>query len=307
MTMDCNSSAASGGAHTGWTPPHDWLQPDWPAPANVGALCTTRSGGVSAAPHDSLNLGSHVHDAPAAVQANRARLQAALQTHTWDARPVFLNQVHGRVVAALQADTPDGLDADACTTTAPGVVCTIMVADCLPVLLSHRAGLAVGAAHAGWRGLAGQGGVGVLETLFEQYRSDVLVKYASGAINSEVMAAEGAGHSDAVAADTLAWLGPCIGPQAFEVGAEVRAAFCDTDAEAASCFVARPEAPGKYWCDLAGLARRRLQALGVTAIYGNDSTAPWCTVGNASRFFSYRRDHAVLGGSGRFAACIWRG
>lgn len=110
-----------------------------------------------------------------------------------------------------------------------------------------------------------------------------------------------------VAADTLAWLGPCIGPQAFEVGPEVRAAFCDTDAAAQAFFVPRKDAPGKYLCDLAGLARRRLQALGITQIYGNNSTAPWCTVTNASRFFSHRRDAAVLGASGRFAACIWRG
>ena len=112
-------------------------------------------------------------------------------------------------------------------------------------------------------------------------------------------------------AELQAWLGPCIGPTAFEVGADVRAAFCDAPgalgAAAAQCFVARPDAPGKFLCDLAGLARLRLQAMGITAIYGNDSTAPWCTVTQASRFFSHRRDSVALGGSGRFAACIWRG
>ena len=118
-------------------------------------------------------------------------------------------------------------------------------------------------------------------------------------------------YTSEVAAHTVAWLGPCIGPTAFEVGVEVRAAFCDVPgalgAAAARCFVARPDAPGKFLCDLAGLARLRLQAMGITAIYGNDSTEPWCTVTQASRFFSHRRDSATLGGSGRFAACIWRG
>ncbi|MBT9513494.1 MAG: peptidoglycan editing factor PgeF [Acidovorax sp.] len=282
----------------------DWLVPDWPAPPGVRALCTARAGGASLPPYDSLNLGTHVGDDPAAVGANRLALQAALQAHTPTARAVFLNQVHGDGVVRLDGTTPDGTEADACVVTAPGAVCTIMVADCLPVLFAHRSGQVVAAAHAGWRGLAGEGGRGVLESTFEHFEALARAPIASIAIKSEAIAV-----MPAVAADTLAWLGPCIGPQAFEVGPEVRAAFCDADADAAAqaCFVARSDAPGKYLCDLAGLARLRLRALGITQIYGNDSTVPWCTVTNASRFFSHRRDAAVLGASGRFAACIWRG
>jgi len=280
----------------------DWLVPDWPAPPGVWALCTTRMGGSSQPPYDSLNLGTHVGDDPAAVQANRQTLQAALQAHAAAARAVFLNQVHGVGVVHLDAATPDGTEADACVTTASGAVCTIMVADCLPVLFAHRNGQVVAAAHAGWRGLAGTGGRGVLESTFEDFEALALGPAASIAIKSGAIAV-----APAVAADTLAWLGPCIGPQAFEVGAEVRATFCDADVAAQSCFVPRADVPGKYLCDLAGLARLRLRALGITQIYGNDSTALWCTVTNASRFFSHRRDAAVLGASGRFAACIWRG
>lgn len=279
-----------------------WIVPAWPAPANVRALSTTRAGGVGVEPFDSLNLGTHVGDDPAAVQANRLALQAAVQARTPTARAVFLNQVHGDGVVHLDAATPDGTEADACVATAPGTVCTIMVADCLPVLLAHRNGQVMAAAHAGWRGLAGEGGRGVLESTFERFEAFARAPIASVAIKSEASAGV-----PAVAADTLAWLGPCIGPQAFEVGPEVRAAFCDADAAAQTCFVARVDAPGKYLCDLAGLARLRLRALGITQIYGNDSTAPWCTVTDASRFFSHRRDAAVLGASGRFAACIWRG
>ncbi|MBU0747174.1 MAG: laccase domain-containing protein [Gammaproteobacteria bacterium] len=288
--------------------PHaDWLVPDWPAPASVHALCTTRAGGVSVPPYDSLNLGTHVGDDPAAVQTNRNTLQRAVQARTPGARATFLNQVHGVGVAHVDLLTPDGTDADACITTTPGAVCTIMVADCLPVLLAHRSGAVVGAAHAGWRGLAGADGCGVIESVFECFKALVLDGKALAAINSEANSSPGGEDSaDDIAKDTLVWLGPCIGPEAFEVGAEVRSAFCDIDTAAQHCFVPRADAPGKYLCDLAGLARLRLRALGITHIYGNNSTAPWCTVANASRFFSHRRDSAALGGSGRFAACIWR-
>lgn len=294
----------------------DWLVPDWPAPPGVHALCTTRAGGVSRAPYDRLNLGTHVGDDPLAVAANRQTLQSALQATTPGACAVFLNQVHGDGVVLLDGRTSDGTEADACVASAPGAVCTIMVADCLPVLLTHRSGQVVAAAHAGWRGLAGHAGQGVLEAVFKHFCLQAQVDHApiaikSGAIASPVAAAA----SSEVAADTLAWLGPCIGPTAFEVGADVRAAFCDPQGAipdamseaAASCFVARADAPGKYLCDLAGLARLRLHAMGITHIYGNDSTPPWCTVTQGSRFFSHRRDSATLGGSGRFAACIWRG
>ncbi len=291
--------------------PPDWLTPDWPAPASVRALCTTRAGGVSAAPWDSLNLGDHVGDDAAAVAANRRRLEQAIQ-----ARPVFLKQVHGVRVADIDALTPDGTEADACVTPERGVACTIMVADCLPVLFTTRDGVAVAGAHAGWRGLAGHGMAGhgaaggsvsggspngVLEASFERFSAVVLTQWSLFAINN--IANTRLTHSS-VAADTLAWLGPCIGPQAFEVGAEVRAAFVAHHAAAAAHF--QPKGNGKYLANLAGLARQRLHRLGITNIHGNDGSAPWCTVSNASRFFSHRRDAGRLGSSGRLAACIWR-
>ena len=306
-------SCPAGGAHP------DWLRPDWPAPAHIHALCTSRAGGVSAAPFDSLNLGDHVGDAPAAVTANRQILQAALHRITPGAQPVFLQQVHGTQVLELQEgqEGQEGLGAlssnfsanfcfDACLTSAARTACTIMVADCLPVLLTNRQGSVVAAAHAGWRGLAGEGDVqgsaGVLEAVFKRFEALALTQQALVAIKKEAFI-DGAASS--AAADTLVWLGPCIGPQAFEVGAEVRAAFCAHDSAAAVHFV--PHGAGKYLADLAGLARQRLHALGITHIYGNDGSAGWCTASNASRFFSHRRDNAALGASGRFAVCIWRG
>ncbi|MDB5956702.1 peptidoglycan editing factor PgeF [Ramlibacter sp.] len=247
------------------------MTPQWSAPARVHAWCSERTGGVSVGPYDSLNLGDHVGDEAAAVAENRTRFAATLQ-----ARPVFLKQVHGQGVVQLTRDTPDGTEADACWTTEPGVACTIMVADCLPVLLADRAGRVVGAAHCGWRGLAGEGGHGALEALWQAMAPQ------AGA-----------------AAQVLAWLGPCIGPEAFEVGAEVRAAFVQRDPGAQACF--RPRGEGKFLADLQALARRRLAALGITAIAGNDGSAQWCTVSAASRFFSHRRDRV----SGRFAAALW--
>ncbi len=244
-----------------------WLTPDWPAPPNVRALCTTRNGGMSAAPYDSFNLGDHVGDRPAHVAGNRARLREAMNAH-----PVFLQQVHGTAVSALDTATPDGTVADACTATQPGTACTIMVADCLPVLFADAAGARVAAAHAGWRGLA----AGVLEQTLACF--------------------DPAGASG----PPMAWLGPCIGPNAFEVGDEVKAAFESGAAEAAACFRATG-APGKWWADLPALARQRLHAAGVSQIHGNDGSDAWCTVRNPLRFFSHRRDRL----SGRFAACIW--
>ncbi len=243
---------------------HDWLVPDWPAPSGVRAICTTRSGGVSQDAFGGLNLGGHVGDERVHVAENRARLQAAVGV-----RPVFLQQVHGTDLLPVDASTPDGAVADACTTIDAGIACTIMVADCLPVLFTDREGRRVAAAHAGWRGLA----AGVLE------------------------------HTAAVFGDMrpMAWLGPCIGPNAFEVGDEVRAAFVAQSAGAAACFRPGP-APGKWWADLPGLARQRLRAAGLEAVYGNDGSDAWCTVRNPLRFFSHRRD----GVSGRFAAAVWR-
>jgi polyphenol oxidase len=214
------------------------------------------------------------------VAYNRATLARQLNDGQ-DARPivkpVFLNQVHGTRVVKLNATTPDATVADACISTQRGLGCTIMVADCLPVLLTDATGSFVAAVHAGWRGLAGHDGRGVLESV-------------AASIMSE---------SAQATAKVMAWLGPCIGPCAFEVGPEVRAAFVNHDAQAEACFT--PFAPGKWLCNLQGLARQRLQALGITQVFGNDGSTAWCTVANPSRFFSHRRD----GISGRMAVCIW--
>ena len=252
--------------------PADWITPDWPAPDRVRAVCTTRSGGESLPPFDSMNLGDHVGDSAVAVAANRARFARALQ-----ARPVFLNQVHGRHTVVLDGATPDGTEADGCATTAPRVACTIMVADCLPVLFTCAQGRAVGAAHAGWRGLAGEGGRDVLSSVWARFRD----------------------LSGASADRTMAWLGPCIGPDAFEVGPEVKAVFEARDPAAGALF--RRHGQGKWLADLPGLARQRLRALGIANVHGNDGSSGWCTVSNGSRFFSHRRDRV----SGRFAASIW--
>ncbi len=255
----------------------DWLVPQWPAPATVQAVCTTRAGGRSVAPYESLNLGDHVGDDILAVGANRALLHEAIQ-----ARPVFLSQVHGSGVVALDPHTAHGTEADACFTRERGVACTIMVADCLPVLFTDTQGSFVAAAHAGWRGLAGMGGVGVLEAVCKHFSPP------------------GLDPSAPIATKIIAWLGPCIGPEAFEVGSEVKAAFEVHDPQAAACF--RPAvAAGKWLADLPALARQRLAALGITQVDGNDGSRAWCTVSNPSRFFSHRRD----GVSGRMAACVW--
>ena len=266
----------------------DWLVPDWPAPPGVRAVFTSRAGGVSAVPFDSMNLGDHVGDLQASVAENRSILQSATGAHL-----VFMNQVHGVDALQLDASSPQGQRADACLTAQRSLACTVMVADCLPVLLTTQDGAVVAAAHAGWRGLAGasnSGGGGVLESVYASFSDLAQAGRAQSAIKS------------------IAWLGPCIGPSAFEVGEEVKTAFMDSQPEAAQFFVSA--GPGKYLANLSGLARLRLQALGVTQVYGNDGSAPWCTVGNPSRFFSHRRDAGILGNgfgtTGRMAACIWR-
>ncbi len=255
----------------------DYLIPQWPAPAGVRAVCSTRAGGVSAPPYDSLNLGDHVGDDPYAVQSNRVRLQRTLK-----AKAVFLNQVHGTQVLELVPDTPDKIPADAAFTRHAGLVCSALVADCLPILLCDLRGSVVAAVHAGWRGLAGQDGKGILETVFETIRAPDLMECARGD------------------AEFIAWLGPCIGPDAFEVGAEVVSAFTDGNPQASSCFKAC--GTDKWLANLPALARQRLQALGVVQLFGNDGSPAWCTFTNPTRFFSYRRDGHT---TGRFAACIW--
>jgi polyphenol oxidase len=270
------------------------LTPEWPVPGGVGSVFTTRLGGVSAAPFDTFNLGDHVFDDAAHVAHNRTLLHQSIQ-----ARAVFLKQVHGVEVLALGDGTPDGIVADACITTERGVACTIMVADCLPLLFTNRAGSFVAAAHAGWRGLVGQGGVGVVEAIYASFKPLAQWNIAGAATEN-------------IANDILVWLGPCIGPAQFEVGAEVKAAFEASQAGAAQHFQKiQPSAknaqgqPDKYLANLQALARDRLHALGITHIYGNDGSDAWCTVGNPSEFFSHRRDAARLGSTGRMAACIW--
>lgn len=235
------------------------LFPDWPAPANVRAAQTTRSGGVSPAPWNALNLGDHVGDEALRVAANRAELRQSLP-----AEPVWLQQVHGTRVldAAMAAERPE---ADAAWARQAGVVCAVMTADCLPVLFCDKAGTVVAAAHAGWRGLQ----AGVLEATLAAMATP--------------------------AAEILAWLGPAIGPQAFEVGDEVRAAFCSVDPAAAEAF--REHGNGKWLANIYQLAGQRLRAAGVRSISGGG----YCTLSDSARFFSYRRD----GVTGRMATLVW--
>lgn len=238
----------------------DWLEADWPAPASVRTLITTRKGGVSEPPYDSFNLGTHVGDLPEHVSLNRETLRRFVPDE-----PTWLNQVHGtRVVdASTREETPP--EADASFSRTPDAVCVIMTADCLPVLLCSRDGSVVGAAHAGWRGLCD----GVLEATVAEMNEP--------------------------AANLMAWLGPAIGPDAFEVGPEVRAAFMAHDPAAAQAFA--DIGGDKYLADIYALARQRLAALGVSEVYGGD----FCTVIDRERFFSYRRDRTT----GRMASLIW--
>ena len=254
----------------------DMITPDWTTPANVRALLTTRVGGYSLPPYDSFNLGAHVGDTPAAVARNRAVLSGRLP-----AEPIWLSQVHGVDVADAAELATDAAGkpvpvADAIVARAPGRVCVVMTADCLPVLLCDVDGTVVGAAHAGWRGLAD----GVLEATIAR------MGVAPGRLR--------------------AWLGPAIGPDHFEVGEEVRAAFVRADPLAALAF--RPTAgecmgtggaamAGKWWADLFILARQRLLRAGVTHIEGGGV----CTYTDDRRFYSYRRD----GRTGRFASMVW--
>ncbi len=241
--------------------PEHLLVPDWPAPVRVRAVSTTRRGGVSPPPYVRLNLAGHVGDDPVCVAENRRRLAAAVG---FPAEPAWLEQVHGiHAVAAETVSAP--VVADAAWTRAPGRPCVVMTADCLPVLLCDRAGTVVAAAHAGWRGLAG------------------------GVIAATVA------RMGVPPAELLAWLGPAIGPDAFEVGEEVRAAFLALDADSAACF--RPSPAGRWLADIYELARRQLRGLGISAVYGGE----FCTFSESERFFSYRREQHT----GRMASLIW--
>lgn len=239
----------------------DWIVPDWPAPLAVRAVTTTRSGGVSRGPYHSMNPADHVGDDPQSVRVNRERLQSLLDL---PAAPLWLQQVHGTgIVDAARAGA--GATGDGSWTDRPRVVCAVLTADCLPVLLCDVKGRCVAAVHAGWRGLA------------------------AGVIEAAVSVLQ------ATSQDLLAWLGPAIGPQAFTVGEEVRAAFMAHDAGADAAF--SRQADGRLQADLYRLARQRLAGAGVDAVYGGGE----CTVSNAARFYSYRRD----GVTGRMASLIW--
>ncbi|OVZ92699.1 hypothetical protein CBW58_09705 [Yersinia frederiksenii] len=237
------------------------ILPDWPAPANVKACSTTRHGGISEFPYDSLNLGTHVGDIAATVITNRQRL---VEQGQLPQMPVWLEQVHGTRVLHLDGSAISDVQADAVYSRVAGQVCAVMTADCLPVLFCSLAGDEVAAAHAGWRGLC----AGVLEQTMAQF--------------------------NAAPSSIIAWLGPAIGPQQFEVGEEVKQAFIDIDTQAAAAFI---PAGTQYLADIYLLARQRLQAAGIHAIYGGDH----CTVSEKQQFFSYRRD----GITGRMASLVW--
>jgi hypothetical protein len=240
----------------------NFIQPQWPAPANVKALQTTRVGGVSAAPFASLNFGAHVGDDPIAVAENRQLLSAYLPTE-----PVWVNQVHG--VEVIDAAVSGCLqNADASFTTKPNVVCVTMTADCLPVLLCDKKGTVVAAVHAGWRGLCD----GVIEAAIAKMQVSP----------SEI----------------LVWLGPAIGPKAFEIGDEVREQFIEKDRQAALAFKPHDD---KWLCNIYLIARQRLNNLGVMQVYGASVNEDFCTYTDKARFFSFRRDNVT----GRMASMIW--
>ncbi|MFC5704696.1 peptidoglycan editing factor PgeF [Aeromonas eucrenophila] len=241
----------------------NWIEPDWPAPASVRALSTTRDEGVSEGVFRGLNLGAHVGDDAVKVEANRTLLQQVAEI---PGRLNWLNQVHGTAVHPVSNQYESAPEADAACAHEAGLACIVMTADCLPVLFCDRAGTRVAAAHAGWRGLQ----AGVLEASLAAMGGDP--------------------------ADILAWLGPAIGPEAFEVGGEVREAFMAEQAEAAAAFKPSPN-EGKWLADIYRLARLRLARAGVSAVYGGE----YCTHGDGERFYSYRRD----GQTGRMASLIW--
>lgn len=238
-----------------------WLVPDWPAPERVRAFATTRAGGVSEGEYASLNLGARGGDIPARVAANRAIVRALLP-----GEPRWLAQVHGAAVARIEDRTSDAAPtADAAVSARAGEVCTVLTADCMPVLLCDETGRQVAIAHAGWRGMA------------------------AGVIENAVRA------MDVPPRSVLAWMGPAIGPEAFEVGPEVREAFVAADSASDAAF--RPHAEGKFLADLYDLARRRLARAGVTRVHGGG----YCTWRERERFFSYRREKQ----GGRMGAFIW--
>lgn len=239
-----------------------WIEPDWPAPPHVRVLSTLRGGGVSGGPYASLNLAGHVGDRTDAVAANRLLLREAARL---PAEPLWLEQVHGTAVTRHDGAVAGLPRADAAVAFDAGRVCVAMTADCLPVVFADHAGTRVGVAHAGWRGLV------------------------DGVLQATIAALE------APPASLHAWLGPAIGPAAFEVGPEVREAYLANVEDSAACFT--PNHRGRYLADMYGLARLVLGAAGVPSVHGGG----WCTHEDARRFFSYRRD----GVTGRMATLAW--
>jgi YfiH family protein len=244
--------------------PYHWLVPDWPAPERVKAISTTRQGGFSQYPFNNMNLGDHVNDNSAIVRKNRRHLKKSLNLQN---EPLWLTQIHSNKVSNADAENPE-ITADASVSSQPGNVCAVMTADCLPVLFCNKNATTVAAAHAGWRGLE----QGILEKTVA------------------VMDEEDAEQ-------IMAWLGPAIGPKAFEVGGEVRAAFVDRQPEAEAAFVKQNTDEDKWLADIYLLARLRLTAIGIKAIYGGG----YCTYKDSEKFFSFRRD----GETGRMASLIW--
>ena len=248
-----------------------FISPHWPAPMTVKALVSTRLGGVSQKPYDSLNLGDHVGDRVEDVLQNRAILTKALPT-----QPIWLKQTHSTSVStphSRQFKLEKPINADASVSNIPGEVLIIMTADCLPILFTNSSGTVIGAAHAGWRGLC----AGVLENTIDELLNI---------------------SHDKNPADLMAWLGPAIGPEAFEVGQDVVKAFTDSGFTVpAGAFKPIPNKPGKFIADIYLLARTRLEASGVKMVTGGQ----YCTVRDHEQFFSYRRD----GETGRFASAIW--
>ncbi|MFN1651431.1 peptidoglycan editing factor PgeF [Vibrio rotiferianus] len=236
------------------------ILPNWPAPKNVKAFASTRVGGFSSAPYQGLNLGAHVGDDPSIVEKNRDWLA---QQANMPSASIWLNQTHSTVVAQVSAPTTRVLDADGVFTSASNVVCSAMTADCLPVLLTNTQGTQVAAVHAGWRGLAN----GIVENALELFSGEV-----------------------------MAWLGPAIGPQAFEVGEDVLQAFVDFDSQAHQAFTPR-DVEGKWLADMSKLATQRLNKLGITQVFDSGL----CTFQDKEDFYSYRRD----GVTGRQATFIW--
>jgi len=238
----------------------NWITPNWNAPKQVKAFASTRIGGCSKSPYEGLNLGMHVGDDPILVQSNRDLLQQQTEMPT---APVWLNQTHSTVVLEIAQPTNDVLDADGVITSSPNVVCSAMTADCLPVLITNTQGTQVAAVHAGWRGLAG----GIVENALTHFSNDVML-----------------------------WLGPAIGPQAFEVGEDVLQAFLDYDSKAEAAFVLGKQ-QGKWWANMATLTRLRMAKLGIDQVFDSGL----CTYQDPQRFYSYRRD----GVTGRQATFIW--